>query len=139
MSTLKMKSFNICLAIAVIRSTIVAAIGDTIPCICNSGLLKGNGGDCNQWCGDACLKYLREELLIMDLAHCLDSTIKLEVSAIAAAKAFAKFHRSLEVTRPGRKRIDGNVTFGAEDLGWSSIPVEYSSPHFNAVTSMTTR
>lgn len=65
--------------------------------------------------------------------------IKLEVSAIAAAKAFAKFHRSLEVTRPGRKRIDGKVTFGAEDLGWSPIPVEYSSPRFNAVTSMTTR
>lgn len=70
-----MKSFNICLAIAVIRSTIVAAIGDTIPCICNSGLPKGNEGDCNQWCGDACLNYLREELLIMDLAHCLDSTV----------------------------------------------------------------
>lgn len=77
-----MKFFNICFVIVVICLIIVVVIGDIIFCICNLGLLKGNGGDCNQWCGDVCLKYLWEEFLIMDLVYCLDLIVCLYVLLI---------------------------------------------------------
>ncbi len=51
------------------------AMAEPIACRCHANSPRIQDRRCDRWCGERCLKYLREELLIMDLAHCRDSTV----------------------------------------------------------------
>jgi len=46
-----------------------------LPCACSPHW------DCHRNCGERCLKYLRQEMQIMDLAHCWDSVVRLVISS----------------------------------------------------------
>ena len=46
---------------------------EPLPCSCDA---NRENPSCDKWCGPECLRYLREELLIMDLVDCLNSTVE---------------------------------------------------------------
>lgn len=57
--------------------------GEPITCSCDANLGRLRARHCDQWCGERCLTYLREELLIMDLADCLNSTVRFSVQFLS--------------------------------------------------------